>query len=427
MSSKITQSTGPVSKRARRDSDESVKSTVSAKTKNTHIRTASSISLTRAQLQETTGKPAATAKKPSSIVSGRRSPSQSVYPSILMKGLSETYFLCRRAGSPDIDVDDSLSIADSTISTGRVRRIEAQRVEYFKNEPLCGALTKDSAECKRCGKAVRLGNRTTYRIRPWEMHRAKCDQTSVPTNDDVNDDIEKTKQRAKTVEQRIAILSADPAVSSLKPHEVLCRNCGTWVRLSTNVPYKIANWKAHTLSCHALTMQQPSDRVASATRKLRLLNDSQVKSFTDTAIVCDHCDSTITANGDTHKGEHGLIAWEEHKILCTRPQIISPKIRKTAILIATPPSTVPQRPPHSSASVASTDATLIASDTKQTAGTKRLREDEENSDGSSDSLDARPAIRVRIEAPSDESASAASWLALPFQAFIRGFKESLAR
>ncbi|KNZ75133.1 Peroxisomal targeting signal 2 receptor [Termitomyces sp. J132] len=200
---------------------------------------------------------------------------------------------------------------------GRIRRNEAQRLEYFKNEPLCGALTKDSAECKRCGKSVRLGGRTTYRIRPWEMHRVKCDQMPAPVDDDPDDDAQKSKQRAKTVEQRIAILTADSAISSLKPHEVLCRNCGTWVRLSSNVPYKITNWKAHTLTCQ----HQPSDRVAAATRKLRLVNDSQVKSFTECEVVCVYCGSTVISNNENgegkYQGEYSLLAWTEHKVTCT--------------------------------------------------------------------------------------------------------------
>ncbi|KAG6918974.1 hypothetical protein DXG01_010213 [Tephrocybe rancida] len=400
---------GPAPKRARRDSDESIKSTVSAKPKkNQQIRNASS---SRTQLQATSAKPVSSAAKKSLSVAAsvRRSPS-------------------RRPGSPETDMDDGASIADSTMSTGRTRRSEAQRLEYYKNEPLCGLLTKDRAECKRCGKSVGLGGRTTYKIRPWEMHRAKCDQTPVAADEDVEDDVEKSKQRAKTVEQRIAVLTADPAISSLKPHEVLCRNCGTWVRLSNSIPYKFSNWKAHALTCQTSTKHQPSDRVAAATRKLRLVNDGQAKSYTEHEVTCAYCDSNISEG--ERKGDHSLLAWEEHKAVCIR---ISPKVKKTATVIAPDVSTVPfpSRPPHSSASAASTEATLIASDAKQithTQGTKRLREEEVSVDGAPDTSDTRPANRARTEnheAPTEEPTSAASWLALPFQAFIRGFKESL--
>ncbi|KAG6861448.1 hypothetical protein C0995_016539 [Termitomyces sp. Mi166 len=406
---------GPTPKRIRRDSDESVKSTVSKR--NQHVQTTSSISVSRTQPQALAPACASAAsQKPVSVSSG--------------KGLGS-----RRTASPDTDADDNASIADSVISVGRIRRNEAQRLQYFKNEPLCGALTKDNAECKRCGKSVRLGGRTTYRIRPWEMHRAKCDQMPVPTNDDPDNDAERSK-RAKTVEQRIAVLTADPTVSSLKPHEVLCRNCGTWVRLSNNVPYKIANWRTHTLTCQSSTQHQPSDRVAAATRKLRLVNDSQVKSFTEREVVCAYCDSTITSNGSNgqYQGEYNLLAWAEHKVTCTH---ISPKVKKTSALpaVASDVSTVPfpGRPPHSTASAASTEATLIASESKQITniqGTKRTREDEESADGAPDDTISRPSNRARTETREEspqEPTTAAGWLALPFQAFIRGFKENLSR
>ncbi|KAG5342490.1 hypothetical protein C0989_001554 [Termitomyces sp. Mn162] len=400
----------PTSKRVRRDSDESVKTAVSKR--NQHVWTTSSISVSHLPPQAPTPTSAsATSKKPISVASVKRPGS-------------------RRTTSPDTDVDDSASIADSIMCVGRIRRNEAQRLEYFKNEPLCGALTKDSAECKRCGKSVRLGGRTTYRIRPWEMHRVKCDQMPAPVDDDPDDDAQKSKQRAKTVEQRIAILTADSAISSLKPHEVLCRNCGTWVRLSSNVPYKITNWKAHTLTCQSLTKHQPSDRVAAATRKLRLVNDSQVKSFTECEVVCVYCGSTVISNNENgegkYQGEYSLLAWTEHKVTCTHNL---PKIEKADI------STIPfpGRPPHSTASLASTEATLIVSEPKQTTktqGSKRAREDEGSASGELDDTMSRPANRARTETrekPSKEPTTATGWLALPFQAFIRGFKENLSR
>ncbi|KAG6888851.1 hypothetical protein C0992_007347, partial [Termitomyces sp. T32_za158] len=417
---------GSATKRARRDSDESVKSTVSKKSH--HVQ--ATLSRTQPQVPASTSV-SAISKKPVSVSSVKR-PSRSVQSRHTQRLLT----LCRRTASPDTDVDDSASIADSIISVGRTRRNEAQRLEYFKNEPLCRAFTKDAAECSRCGKSVRLGGRTTYRIRPWEMHRAKCDQMPLPADEGPDDSAEISKQRAKTVEQRIDILTADPAVSSLKPHEVLCRNCGTWVRLSNNVPYKITNWRAHTLTCQASTEHQPSDRVAAATRKLQLVNDSQVKSFTEHEVVCVYCGTTVTKTsngGNKYQGEYHLLAWTEHKSNCTKPLTDSPKAEKLSA-IAPDISTIPfpGRPPHSTASVASTEATLIASEkqTLNTHGTKRAREDEESAGGASDDTVSRPTNRARIETneePHTAPRTAAGWLALPFQAFIRGFKESLSR
>ncbi|KAG6811649.1 hypothetical protein H0H92_006464 [Tricholoma furcatifolium] len=404
---------GPAPKRARRNSNESVRSTTTLK----HKKSASSVSITRAELKAIAstaqlGSP----KKPPSIASAKRSSS-------------------RRPGSPETEADDNASIADSTTSVGRIRRSEAQRIEYLKNEPLCGALTKDSAECKRCGKSVRLGGRTTYRIRPWEMHRAKCDQTPL-LEDDASDDAEKSKQRAKTEEQRIDILTNDPNVSSVKPHEVLCRNCGTWIRLSNKVPYKLANWKAHTQVCQTSTKHQPSDRVAAATRKLRLVNDSQVKSYTEHAVVCAYCNVTVTSSGKgEYKGEYNLLAWVEHKATCTRTspkvkQAVSPSTSTSTSDISTVP--FPTHQSHFPASVTTEAVTVALCDSqgRQTKGTKRHREEDDSINQALHGTEERPTTRARTEAPEASikgSTNTTSWLALPFQAFIRGFKESLTR
>ncbi|KAG6850650.1 hypothetical protein H0H93_010378 [Arthromyces matolae] len=416
----MTNPPGSAVKRARYEPDESVES---EKSKNSsHIRNMSSSSLSRGQAST---RPATEQfKKPVSAAS-RKQP------------------LSRRTASPETDIDDSMSVADSVISVGSIRRSEAQRLEYFKNEPFCGVLSKDSAECKRCGKNVRLGGRTTYRVRPWELHRAKCDQTVVLAKEGSDDAGEKSKHRAKTVEQRIASLTGDPDVASVKPHEVLCRNCGTWVRLSNNVPYKIANWKAHTqLSLHPISQRhlimsrhQPSDRVAAATRKLRLVNDSQVKSFTDQNVLCAYCDTTIVSGEMKNQGQHDLDAWTEHKTICTHPPSASPMVMKAPVhqASASDVSTVPfpSRPPPSTASVASTEATLIATENSpdlMVQRTKRPREDE-GPTGTSDQSDCRPTNRVRTETPQESTSepnTVGGWLAMPIQAFIRGFKESLS-
>jgi hypothetical protein len=74
------------------------------------------------------------------------------------------------------DEDDNVSIADSTVSTGRVRRNEAERIQYFENQPECGKIEPHQVQCLRCDKSVNLGRRQTYTVRPWEIHRASCDQ-----------------------------------------------------------------------------------------------------------------------------------------------------------------------------------------------------------------------------------------------------------
>jgi len=74
------------------------------------------------------------------------------------------------------DDDDNVSIADSTTSTSKVRRNEAERIQYFENQPECGKMEPHEIQCLRCLKSVKLGRKQTYAVRPWEIHRARCDQ-----------------------------------------------------------------------------------------------------------------------------------------------------------------------------------------------------------------------------------------------------------
>ena len=76
---------------------------------------------------------------------------------------------------------DGTSIADNipdsnSISTGRIRRSETERKQYFINEPECGSFKAHRALCTRCRKWVRLSTRQTYSVKPWELHRTRCDQ-----------------------------------------------------------------------------------------------------------------------------------------------------------------------------------------------------------------------------------------------------------
>lgn len=72
-------------------------------------------------------------------------------------------------------MEDDASVAESTIGAKRRRRLEPERIEYFKNQPYCGKLEPHEAECVKCGKVIKLGNAQTYAVRPWEIHRRRCD------------------------------------------------------------------------------------------------------------------------------------------------------------------------------------------------------------------------------------------------------------
>lgn len=59
---------------------------------------------------------------------------------------------------------------------------------------------------------------------------------------------------------------------------------------------------------------RPSSRVATAERKLKLVNDSQAKSYGVHNVVCDLCDTDVPLEGD---GDYNLTSWESHKLQCS--------------------------------------------------------------------------------------------------------------
>ena len=197
--------------------------------------------------------------------------------------------ILRRTATPETEVDDNASIADSVMSVtvGKIRRTETERVEYFRNQPECGTLELHRVFCTRCNKFVNLGRKQTYAVRPWETHRNKCDQRVLSShmcvsviykqysdlilcNSKTSDDYIQNEQGAeegdhasaveslsasrrvprKTTAERKAILEADPRVAIVKSDEVKCRKCEKWIRLSSTMEYSLWNWNKHALICY---------------------------------------------------------------------------------------------------------------------------------------------------------------------------------
>ncbi|KAF8226847.1 hypothetical protein L208DRAFT_1406440 [Tricholoma matsutake] len=350
----------------------------------------------------------------------------------------------RRTATPETEMDDNVSIADSvvTISVGKIRRTETERIEYFRNQSECSTLEPHRALCTRCNKFVNLGRNQTYAVRPWETHRTKCDQQIPSSNtkgsdirlqselgDEEGDDASTVDPSAscralrKTLAERKAILDADSRVTVVKSDEVKCRKCEKWIRLSSTIEYALGNWNKHALSCCDAV---PSSRVATATRKLHLVNDSQAKSFGVHNVQCGSCDSNVDLGQEI---DYDLSKWEEHKSQChamkpmTNMTDTSPDLKSGAS--NTEPVLSSDRPPRSSAS---TETTLVASDPTQPSpvlGTKRIRDEPDLPAGDPD---VRPSNRPRSETyvpPEKEAPGPMGWFLLPFKAFLQGFRESL--
>ncbi|KAG6336029.1 hypothetical protein ID866_3064 [Astraeus odoratus] len=391
----------------------------------------------------------------------------------------------RPESSPADDADETESIAESSHGT-RIRRNEAERLQYFNDQPDCGALELHRAFCRRCGCWVGLGKRQSYTVRPWEKHRAKCDlkspivQEAKPVSTEASpSEIKKedvisikeeptptspapslapsvvanesssptaSKSPRKTEAERLAILQADPRAQEIRPHEVLCRSCHKWIKLSSTHSYTLRHWDVHQERCPgskyvprplrpAVSKQSfsPGSRVATAERKIALLNDPQVRTASPRKVHCALCKATVTLEGDV---DYDLAKWNEHKTTCipmtpAPPQPLSRSSSRlsnvfppsTPGVIATPtPTGRVLRGPTSSGS-ASTDAMLVTDSSTTQAGTKRAREDE--TDGPEGD---RPSNRPRTEdykPPEREAPGPWGWFMQPLKAFVRGFREGL--
>ncbi|KAF9073250.1 hypothetical protein BDP27DRAFT_1216203, partial [Rhodocollybia butyracea] len=366
--------------------------------KKTHVRGSSSVASSKQILLMAKLTPPTSTKKPASV----RGKPVRITPS-------------------ESDIDDGASVADSIISTNRVRRTEAERVEYFKNQPECGSLEPTRVKCIRCQKYISLGRKTTYNVGPWEKHRAKCDLKPavecVSLQDSPEGGDEETRSESvtpsrphRTADERKAVLLADPNIQEVKTDEVLCKKCNSWIRLVSGRSYDLRNWNRHNKSCGAAV---PSSRVATAERKLKLVNDPRVKSFGTSFVVCAACDTKIELMNDV---DYNLTLWEEHKAGCAETQSDKSSI----------PS--PTQSAKAPTSVGSSTSTVIHTEEPVAKGVKRRLEDDDV-DLPEDDPDARPQNRPRTEnyvAPNNEPPSVLGWFMMPFKSFMRGFKESLS-
>jgi len=128
-------------------------------------------------------------------------------------------------------------------------------------------------------------------------------------------------------------------------------------------------------------------------RRMQLLNDPQVKSFTAEAVVCDACKLPIVLQGD---GDYNLVKWQEHKSACipSPPPPIPIPIPSTSAIGSIP------KPP---ASNADTEATLVGVTSSPPRGKKRQREDGDDTEdppgttAEGSGSDTRPTARRRTE------------------------------
>lgn len=142
-------------------------------------------------------------------------------------------------------------------------------------------------------------------------------------------------------------------------------------------------------------------------RKMQLVNDPQIKSFTTEAVVCSVCSFPVVLQGD---GDYSLVKWHEHKLNCS------------PLPVPVPSAGDAPRPP---ASNADTEITLVGPSSSPLRSKKRQREDQNDAEdptlAATDDLDIRPTARRRTESyepPKGFLPSLWRWATTEVKAFV---------
>ncbi|KAH0836734.1 hypothetical protein J3R83DRAFT_8469 [Lanmaoa asiatica] len=258
----------------------------------------------------------------------------------------------------------------------------------------------------------------------------------------------------RTEAQRRAILLDDPQIQEVEPQRVLCRTCKKWIKLSAISNYASSNWKCHKNRCPGSnpaprsvrhTPSKPSfspgSRVATAERKIILLNDPQVKACWPGQVECGTCKSVVALEGEV---DYDLTKWTGHKEKCIpmtpapitpqgstshRPSVFPPhSTSSTHSQVSAGRSPRSPTPVDENSSSNSTETTAVteSSPAAMKVGVKRGREEETEDEAVAE--DERPTNRPRTETfkpPEGEAPSLFGWFMQPLKEFARGFREGL--
>ncbi|KAI9464747.1 hypothetical protein HD554DRAFT_2026280, partial [Boletus coccyginus] len=228
--------------------------------------------------------------------------------------------------------------------------------------------------------------------------------------------------------QRRAALRHDPLAQEVEPHRVHCRGCQKWIKLSTISEYTLNNWQIHK---HRCPDSPPGSRVATAERKILLLNDPQVlKVCSPGQVECCNCKRVVPLEGEVG---YDLTKWIEHKQNC------KPCVRSTPRAFPPPSASSTHskvsagrsaRSPTSAGEGSSRNSTETAVVTESSpaavkVGVKRGREEETEDEQVADEPQTNRPRTETYKPPKQDAPSLFGWLMQPLKEFARGFREGL--
>ncbi|OBZ73532.1 hypothetical protein A0H81_06369 [Grifola frondosa] len=366
----------------------------------------------------TKGKKSAHSRGSSLASNNMESPKEYIPTSVVTGTLSSARFspIPGRTQTPESMADDRSSIGD-TPRNPRVRKTEAERMQFLQNEPLTGAVEPHRVFCTGCNKWVPLNPKLRYVMRLWVDHRKQCGkqappientQSVSPTKEIEEEEDTATspgaRKKRSSEHERQTALENDSFLGEVRPHEVYCKGCQGWIKLSGNTRFALWNWRVHRDRCPGVV------RATAAERNAKLADDVMVESYTDREVVCKACRATIAFD---EEDDNTLANWDEHKTSCPNRQASAtfdpgPSRARVASIEAQDSST---------RSNPTADIPIVKSEeTTSPASLKRAREDDDE--------DEERLVRPRTQAyrPRDGNGPGfLDWLVSPIRNFIRGF------
>ncbi|THH26979.1 hypothetical protein EUX98_g7205 [Antrodiella citrinella] len=253
--------------------------------------------------------------------------------------------------SPHGSVDDGASEAGTR---PRQRKSEADRIQFFNDDPNCADLSPYRALCTKCQKVIVLSTNRRYVMKNWAIHR-KSDCAIVPDEAGltspkpavqssaeakeiatepsllvppapsassvkfptvVGSETIKEEAQLSKQDKRKARLEADPLAETVEAHAVLCRSCHQWIQLAATTRYATAKWVDHReYQCPAKGKQEqpsvgPSDPTPGPTDSTSVAETKQEE------------DSDVDSDADSESHE---AVYSPAKLLCllrADPQLV---------------------------------------------------------------------------------------------------------
>ncbi|KAI0339635.1 hypothetical protein BDW22DRAFT_1361210 [Trametopsis cervina] len=165
----------------------------------------------------------------------------------------------------------SVSDTESTVDgkQRRKRKTEAERIQFLKDDPWCKELEPHRILCNHCGEWQELHPKRKYVMQAWINHRKACpgppksptpapskppSQVSTPlmqptplrmqpSMSNISDTLSPMEAEGK------ATLERDARAGEIRPHEVFCTQCASWVKLYPSTKYSTRNWLTHMQQC----------------------------------------------------------------------------------------------------------------------------------------------------------------------------------